>query len=59
MWVFGGLPDSWFLLYLNLVVGLVISAFGGDPYVFYDWDVSYSTASPLGVKQKVRLSFFS
>nr|POF23613.1 monocopper oxidase-like protein sks2 [Quercus suber] len=25
----------------------------GDPFVFYDWTVSYLTASPLGVKQKV------
>ncbi|RWR89270.1 monocopper oxidase-like protein SKU5 [Cinnamomum micranthum f. kanehirae] len=27
--------------------------FGGDPFVFYDWDVSYITASPLGVDQQV------
>ncbi|KAL8146718.1 monocopper oxidase-like protein SKU5 isoform X1 [Apium graveolens] len=53
MWVFGVLPDSWFLLYLNLFIGLIIIAFGGDPYVYYDWDVSYATVSPLGVKQKV------
>lgn len=25
----------------------------GDPYVFFDWTVSYISASPLGVKQKV------
>ncbi|KAJ8650046.1 hypothetical protein MRB53_003069 [Persea americana] len=24
-----------------------------DPYVFYDWNVSYITASPLGVEQQV------
>ncbi|RYR68898.1 hypothetical protein Ahy_A03g015397 isoform A [Arachis hypogaea] len=28
-------------------------AFAGDPFVFYDWTVSYIGASPLGVKQKV------
>ncbi|CAI0559712.1 unnamed protein product [Linum tenue] len=27
--------------------------FAGDPYVFYDWTVSYLTASPLGQKQQV------
>ncbi|XP_078169571.1 monocopper oxidase-like protein SKU5 [Carex rostrata] len=26
---------------------------GGDPYAFFDWDVSYLTAAPLGVKQQV------
>ncbi|KAK9747828.1 hypothetical protein RND81_02G016900 [Saponaria officinalis] len=29
------------------------SCFGSDPYVFYDWKVSYINASPLGVQQKV------
>lgn len=53
MWVFGVLPDSWVLLYLNLLIGLIITAFGGDPFVYYDWDVSYATVSPLGAKQKV------
>ncbi|KAK8948828.1 Monocopper oxidase-like protein SKU5 [Platanthera zijinensis] len=28
-------------------------AFAGDPYVYFDWDVSYTTSSPLGVKQQV------
>lgn len=27
--------------------------FAEDPYVFFDWTVSYITASPLGVKQQV------
>ncbi|TYI18629.1 hypothetical protein ES332_A07G105100v1 [Gossypium tomentosum] len=31
----------------------VVSSFAGDPYVFYDWTVSYITASPLGHKQQV------
>ncbi|RVW73439.1 Monocopper oxidase-like protein SKU5 [Vitis vinifera] len=28
-------------------------AFAEDPFVFYDWKVSYITASPFGVKQQV------
>ncbi|KAK9103192.1 hypothetical protein Sjap_020446 [Stephania japonica] len=27
--------------------------FAGDPFVYYDWEVSYITASPLGVPQQV------
>nr|DAD25457.1 TPA_asm: hypothetical protein HUJ06_026921 [Nelumbo nucifera] len=27
--------------------------FAGDPFAYYDWKVSYITASPLGVKQQV------
>ncbi|XP_044502947.1 monocopper oxidase-like protein SKU5 isoform X2 [Mangifera indica] len=27
---------------------------GGDPYVFFDWTVSYITAAPLGTKQEVK-----
>ncbi|KAG0462620.1 hypothetical protein HPP92_021096 [Vanilla planifolia] len=27
--------------------------FSGDPYVYFEWDVSYISASPLGVKQQV------
>ncbi|RWR87500.1 monocopper oxidase-like protein SKU5 isoform X2 [Cinnamomum micranthum f. kanehirae] len=34
----------------SLLIGLCFSA---DPYVFYDWDISYITASPLGAKQQV------
>ncbi|KAF5470293.1 hypothetical protein F2P56_010814 [Juglans regia] len=30
-----------------------IAALAGDPFVFFDWTVSYITASPLGVKQRV------
>ncbi|XP_022143613.1 monocopper oxidase-like protein SKU5 [Momordica charantia] len=32
---------------------LLCPALAGDPYVFFDWTVSYIAASPLGVKQKV------
>lgn len=28
-------------------------AYCGDPFVFYDWNVSYIEAAPLGVKQQV------
>ncbi|GJM91183.1 hypothetical protein PR202_ga07532 [Eleusine coracana subsp. coracana] len=28
-------------------------ALATDPYAFFDWDVSYVTAAPLGVKQQV------
>nr|GMD20209.1 monocopper oxidase-like protein SKU5 [Ipomoea batatas] len=39
----------------RFAVVLCFAALGlaGDPYVFYDLTVSYLTASPLGVKQKV------
>ncbi|XP_022991751.1 monocopper oxidase-like protein SKU5 [Cucurbita maxima] len=36
-----------------LVLCLKRTAIAGDPYVFFDWTVSYISASPLGVKQKV------
>lgn len=50
-------PNSCFF---SFAVVLCFAALGlaGDPYVFYDLTVSYLTASPLGVKQKV-LSFFN
>ncbi|KAH7518754.1 hypothetical protein FEM48_Zijuj09G0204700 [Ziziphus jujuba var. spinosa] len=43
---------SWFF-YLLVFVCYFGVALAGDPYVFYDWTVSYLTASPLGVKQQV------
>lgn len=30
-----------------------------DPYAFFDWDVSYVTAAPLGVKQQASKHSFS
>ncbi|XP_006661934.1 monocopper oxidase-like protein SKU5 [Oryza brachyantha] len=36
-----------------LVVAVVRPAAATDPYAFYDWDVGYVTAAPLGVKQQV------
>ncbi|RDY08874.1 Monocopper oxidase-like protein SKU5, partial [Mucuna pruriens] len=42
--------SSWF--FTTLLCFLDVT-FAGDPFVFFDWTVSYTTASPLGVKQKV------
>jgi hypothetical protein len=44
------------LLLLGLAAALLAGrpARATDPSVFLDWDVSYITASPLGVPQKVR-----
>ncbi|WRX17094.1 Multicopper oxidase [Theobroma cacao] len=39
-----------FLIHIALLLGL---CFAGDPFVFYDFEVSYITASPLGVPQQV------
>ena len=41
-----------------LVLCLKRTALAGDPYVFFDWTVSYISASPLGVKQKVSSLLF-
>ncbi|CAN6282535.1 unnamed protein product [Urochloa humidicola] len=40
---------------LALVAALLAlrPALATDPYAFFDWDVSYVTAAPLGVKQQV------
>lgn len=40
------------LAVLALLAGAALAA---DPYAYFDWDVSYITASPLGVPQKVLL----
>ncbi|XP_039126375.1 monocopper oxidase-like protein SKU5 isoform X2 [Dioscorea cayenensis subsp. rotundata] len=37
-----------------LIVFLMFdAALGGDPYAYIDWDVSFISAAPLGVKQQV------
>ncbi|KAK1604429.1 hypothetical protein QYE76_028102 [Lolium multiflorum] len=41
------------LLLLALAAAALLPARATDPSVFLDWDVSYITASPLGVPQKV------
>ncbi|KAE8661817.1 Monocopper oxidase-like protein SKS1 [Hibiscus syriacus] len=46
--------SSLFLIHIAL---LLSSCFAEDPFVFYDFEVSYITASPLGVPQQV-CSFF-
>lgn len=38
-----------------LAVGAMSGVKGEDPYVFYEWNVTYGTASPLGVPQQVIL----
>ncbi|KAG6628934.1 monocopper oxidase-like protein SKU5 [Carya illinoinensis] len=43
-------PSSFFVVLLSC---FPIAALAGDPFVFFDWTVSYITASPLGVKQRV------
>ena len=39
-----------FLIHIALLLSL---CFAEDPFVFYDFEVSYTTASPLGVPQQV------
>ncbi|KAF8379264.1 hypothetical protein HHK36_028697 [Tetracentron sinense] len=46
---------SLFLIHITLFTS---SCFAGDPFVNYTWEVSYITASPLGVQQQVGLFFF-
>jgi hypothetical protein len=42
------------LLLLLLAAALAPApARAGDPYAYYDWEVSYVSAQPLGVKHKV------
>lgn len=44
---------------LALVAALLLAsrpALATDPYAFFDWDVSYVTAAPLGVKQQASIS---
>lgn len=47
------LPHSCCSVFFLFLTGLLKVALAGDPYVFHDWTVSYTTASPLGVKQQV------
>ncbi|XP_019461477.1 PREDICTED: monocopper oxidase-like protein SKU5 [Lupinus angustifolius] len=44
-------PSSSF--FTILVLSFFYVSFSGDPFVSYDWTVSYKSVSPLGVKQKV------
>ncbi|OIT22089.1 PREDICTED: monocopper oxidase-like protein SKU5 [Nicotiana attenuata] len=51
--MFTGLPNYFCLFFLSLLLCLITICLAGDPYIYYDWTVSYITASPLGVKQQV------
>ncbi|KAL8548857.1 hypothetical protein ACS0TY_007935 [Phlomoides rotata] len=46
------LADNRFYFCFSFLL-LIRVTLAGDPYVFYDWTVSYIAASPLGVKQQV------
>lgn len=39
-----------------LVLGSLSRGLAEDPYVYFDWTVSYLSSSPLGVKQQVFLA---
>ncbi|GJN07867.1 hypothetical protein PR202_ga25735 [Eleusine coracana subsp. coracana] len=41
------------LVAVVLLAAAAAPARAGDPYAYYDWEVSYVSAQPLGVKQKV------
>jgi hypothetical protein len=43
-----------FLAVAVIVAFLAATAQAADPFAFFDWVVSYITASPLGVPQQVR-----
>ncbi|PIN06234.1 Multicopper oxidase [Handroanthus impetiginosus] len=47
------LPDDCWFFCFSLLLWLITGGLAGDPFVFYDWTVSYITASPFGVKQQV------
>jgi len=44
---------------LLAVAFLAAAAHAADPFAFFDWDVTYMTASPLGVPQQVGDSHLS
>ncbi|XP_028803072.1 L-ascorbate oxidase homolog [Neltuma alba] len=44
-----------FLFLICLLAGTMSTVMGEDPYVFYTWNVTYGTLSPLGVPQQVIL----
>uniref|UniRef100_A0A0E0EZQ9 Uncharacterized protein n=1 Tax=Oryza meridionalis TaxID=40149 RepID=A0A0E0EZQ9_9ORYZ len=44
-----------FILFFYNVAVLVVAA-ATDPYAFFDWDVGYVAAAPLGVKQQANLA---
>lgn len=42
-----------FYFCFSLLLWFIPVGLGEDPFVFYDWTVSYITAAPLGIKQQV------
>ncbi|KAM3326037.1 monocopper oxidase-like protein SKU5 [Capsicum chacoense] len=51
--MFSGLPNYRYLLFLCLLLCFTAASLAGDPYIYYDWTVSYIAAAPLGIKQQV------
>ncbi|XP_073153019.1 monocopper oxidase-like protein SKU5 [Henckelia pumila] len=47
------LLNNRFYFRFSLLLWLIPVVLGEDPFVFYDWTVSYITAAPLGIKQQV------
>ncbi|EEF38961.1 multicopper oxidase, putative [Ricinus communis] len=43
------------MLFLCLSAGSLLQVHGEDPYLFFTWNVTYGTLSPLGVPQQVIL----
>ncbi|XP_038699106.1 L-ascorbate oxidase homolog [Tripterygium wilfordii] len=41
------------MLLLSLSAGSMLMVHGEDPYIFFTWNVTYGTISPLGVPQQV------
>jgi hypothetical protein len=46
---------TWRVVLVALLAAAVLTwpSDAADPFAYFDWDVSYITASPLGVPQKV------
>lgn len=40
------------ILLLSLLAGSMVMVRGEDPYIFFTWNVTYGTISPLGVPQQ-------
>ncbi|KAG6495121.1 hypothetical protein ZIOFF_042912 [Zingiber officinale] len=44
---------GWGAVALLWATALAVPCFAADPYAYFDWDVTYITASPLGVPQQL------
>ena len=47
------MATSSIVLFLSLCISHLGYCSAGDPFVYYDFEVSYITSSPLGVPQQV------